>query len=81
MPNETTISTAEYRVELAPHLGSKTRGLAVYHLMEKLDSLTPWHSLRKYETAQEAIFQAYQYAKGRKAGALYPQYSVNGRTF
>ena len=51
------------------------------HLMEKLDSLTPWHSLRTYATEREAKFAAYKFAAKRASGEKYPQYSVNGFTY
>lgn len=51
------------------------------HLMQKLDSMTPWHSLRTYETAQEAMYAAYRFANEREPDARYPQYSVQGRQF
>lgn len=50
-------------------------------LLQKIDSLTPWHVLRDYATTQEAVWAAIQFAKQRPAEAKYPQYSVNGRTY
>lgn len=50
-------------------------------VMQKLDAMTPYHVLREYPTMQEAMFQAYQWAKDRKPGEKFPKYSVDGREF
>jgi hypothetical protein len=49
-----------------------------YTVMEKIDSMTPWHALRSYPTECEAKWAAYNFAKRRAEGAKYPLYSVNG---
>jgi hypothetical protein len=53
----------------------------MYHLMQKLDAMTPWHSLRTYDSVTAATVAAYRFAAERKPGEKYPQYSVNGRQF
>lgn len=53
----------------------------MYHIMEKIDAMTPWHSVTTREDEMTARMTAYRFGKEREEGAKYPKYSVNGMEY
>jgi hypothetical protein len=50
-----------------------------YTVMEKIDSMTPWHALRSYPTECEAKWAAYNFAKRRAEGAKYSMVVITNK--